>query len=148
MKKIIAASLVLVLLVCFFPQPVYASDMDTVYFADGSCLEITVHEDQSKSTGTKNGTKVYVYKNNAGEAKWQAVLNGTFTYSGTSASCTASSCNVTIYIDDWYVISKTTGKSGATATAELTMGYKVFGITAKKVPVSMSLTCDVNGKLS
>lgn len=124
------------------------SSTEVVYLDDGGYLTIYVSAIDTRSSTVKNGSKTYQYTNSNGEVSWKAVLNGTFTYTGSSATCTASSCTVTVYDSAWYQVSKTTGKSGGTATAELTMGYKFLGVTTKKVPVSMTLTCDANGNLS
>lgn len=148
MKKIISVWLMLVMFALMLPQPVLAQETNTIYYRDGSYLEMNIQMAESRTAGTKNGTKTYVYKNSDGVLQWKAVLSGTFTYTGTASSCTKSSCSVTIYDLDWYEVSKVAGKSGSSATCELTMGYKVFGITTKKIPVSMSLNCDVNGILS
>ena len=86
--------------------------------------------------------------NSADELLWKAVLTGTFTYNGTSAACTASSCNVTIYDSNCHEISKSATKSSNTASASVTMGRKFLGITVAKNDYSISLSCDKNGVLS
>ena len=86
--------------------------------------------------------------NSADELLWKAVLTGTFTYNGTSATCTASSCNVIIYDSDWHEISKSATKSSNTASASVTMGRKFLGITIDKETFYLSLSCDKNGVLS
>lgn len=131
MRKRLVRCAALILLVSMLAPPASATEQNTVYFEDGSSLEITIQAVESRAAGTKSGSKTYTYKNNAGAVRWKAVLNGTFTYTGSSAACTASSCNVTIYENDWYVVSKAAEKSGASALCELTMGFKVFGITTK-----------------
>lgn len=150
MKRIICLFVTMILLVTLLPINTSANEMESriIYFADGSFLEVIMETVELRTSGTISGGKTYQYKNSNGELQWKAVLNGMFTYTGSSATCTSSSCNVTIYNTSWYQVTKTTGKRGATATAELTMGYKVLGITAKKVPISMTLTCDKDGNLS
>ena len=91
-------------------------------------------------------SKTYTYRNSNGEEEWRAVLSGLFTYNGTSATCTSSYCDVTITDTAWSVNSKTVGKSGASATAELTMCKKLLGfITTSEKSLSMTLTCSPNG---
>ena len=87
------------------------------------------------------------YYNSDGISKWNAVLTGSFSYNGSSATCSSSSVDVTIFDSDWYVISKYASKSGNTATASVTVGRRYDGSTIK-VPVSLSLKCDKNGNLS
>ena len=115
---------------------------------DGSYLTISLLIIQTRASGTKTATKTYQYTDSDGNIAWKAVLKGTFTYTGTNATCTSSACNVSIFDSSWYTISKWAGKSGGAATAELTMGLKLLGVTVKKVPLSMTLICDANGNLS
>ena len=83
-----------------------------------------------------------------GTAQWKATLSGSFTYTGSSATCTSSSVDVTVYDSSWYTISKSSNKSGSKATASVTMGEKLAGVTVTKVPISLAMTCDKNGNLS
>ena len=99
-------------------------------------------------SGTTSGSKESIYYSNDGTAQWKAVLTGTFTYTGTSATCTTSSCNITIYSSSWYTISKTVGKNGNSATSSVTMGNKLMGVTVTKITKHITLTCDANGNLS
>ena len=149
MKKLISLVLALVM-VSLVAVPGFASEneSDRIYFEDGSYLTITIQEMDSRAAGTKSGGKTYAFTNNSGEVAWKAVIVGTFSYTGTTAVCTNSSCDVTVYDSAWYEVSKTVGRSGATATCELTMGKKLLGITVSKKNVSMTLTCDANGNLS
>ena len=105
-------------------------------------------ESASRSSGTKSGRATYNYYDSNGARGWTAVLNGTFTYTGSSATCTASNCNITIYDSAWYTVSKSASKSGNSATAAVTMGKKLLGVTVTRVPVDLILTCDANGNLS
>ena len=150
MKRILSLTMMLMLLLAWFTMSAQAveTDCQTVHFDDGSYLKITIHETNIRASGSKTGTKNYQYYNTNNELSWSALLRGTFTYNGTSAICTSSVCNVTIYNSSWYEVSKTVGRSGATATCELTMGHKVLGITVSKKNVSMTLTCGANGNLS
>lgn len=149
MKKLISLFLAL-MIVSLVTVSGFASTNETerIYYEDGSFLSITIQEMDSRATGSKSGGKTYTYSNNSGEVLWKAVLVGTFTYNGSTAICTNSSCEVTVYDSEWYEVFKTVGKSGASATCELTMGKKILGITVSKKNVSMSLTCDANGNLS
>lgn len=149
MKCVVSFCLLLVLIVGIFP--VYASAAEcseqVVYFEDGSYLTITLEEYGSRASGTKSGSKKYAYTYD-GATAWQAVLSGTFTYTGLSATCTSSSCSVTISDSAWYTISKSAGKSGNSATATVTMGRKVTGVTVDKYTANITLSCDANGNLS
>ena len=152
-KKIISVLLAALMLATTLPLSTLAAE-DTseqaicIYYEDGSCLEIIIAESLSRASSTKTGSKTFNYKDSNGNLCWTAVLHGTFTYTGTSATCTASSCNVSISDSAYYVVSKTVGKSGGSATATLTMGRKLLGITISKNTYELKLTCDKNGNLS
>lgn len=153
MKKTISVLLAVLMLVSMFPVSALAAEeiserISYIYYEDGSWMEITITESVSRASGTKTGSKTMQKKDSDGTVCWTAVLNGTFTYTGTSATCTASSCNVTISKSAFYVVSKTVGKSGGSATVTLTMGKKFLGITISEDTYNLKLTCDKDGNLS
>ena len=150
MRRLFAFALSILVLIYMQPIAAQAKESigETVYFEDGSSLTVYVEQVNSRASGTKTASKTYQYTDSDGDIAWKAVLTGTFIYTGSSAQCTASSVDVTIYNTGWYVVSKTAGKSGASATGNVTMGLKKLGITVKKMPLTMTLTCDVNGNLS
>lgn len=121
---------------------------DVIYLDDGDYITIELSCMDSRASGTKIGSKTYTYRDSDGAEEWRAVLKGTFTYTGSSASCTAVSCDVTITDTAWYTVSKTANRSGSSALGELTMGRKFLGITIGKETVNMRITCDANGNLS
>ena len=118
------------------------------FFDDGSYIVETIDIIENRASGTKTGTKSQTYYGSAGDSEWKAVLTGVFAYTGSSATCTSSSVNVTIYNSAWYVVSKSASKSGNMANASVTMGEKLLGVTVTKIPTSLSLSCDANGNLS
>lgn len=152
MKKKQLTGLLVLLLAFAFPVSAMAAPTqaapEVIYFEDGSYITVSLSEAQTRASGTKSGNKTYRYYDSNDVELWRAVLTGTFTYTGSSATCTASSCNVTISNSAWYVVSKTATKSGNKALADLTMGKKVLGITISKKSVSMQLACSANGTLS
>ena len=121
---------------------------DFMYLEDGSYIIITLSTSRDRAAGTKTATKNYVYHANDGTEEWRAVLTGSFRYTGSSSSCTNSSCAVEIANTKWYIVSKTAYTNGNSALADLVMGYKWLGITTKKFTVNLSMSCDVNGNLS
>lgn len=128
---------------------VEASDEVCVwYFDDGSYITETFSIIRSRASGSITGTKTRNYYDSEGTLDWKIDITGSFTYTGTSAACTSSTCNVTIYDSSWYTVSKSSGKSGNTATASATMGEKILGVTVRQVPVSLSISCDKDGNLS
>lgn len=140
-------------MITLLPTNTYAAtnsnaEASIIYLDDGSYITVELTWENTRATGTRTGSKTYVYKNSNGEEQWRAVLRGTFTYTGSTVACTAASCDVTITNTNWYIVSKSATKSGNAAVGELTMGRKFLGITVDKVPVSMRITCDANGNLS
>lgn len=121
---------------------------DFMYLEDGSYITITLSTSRDRAAGTKTATKTYVYHANDGTEEWRAVLTGSFRYTGSSSSCTNSSCAVEIANTKWYIVSKTAYTNGNSALADLVMGYKWLGITTKKFTVNLSMSCDANGNLS
>lgn len=126
----------------------YSIGSQNIMLEDGSYLEIIITETGTRASGTKSGSKVTNYRDSEGVLQWQAVLSANFTYSGTTATCTSANCTVTIYNSAWYVISNSTSRSGNAATTELTMGYKVLGVTTFRPAYTIILSCDPNGNLS
>jgi len=149
MKRFLTFILVISLV---FSLPLFASatqntNEDIIYMDDGSYIIVTIDSMDTRATGSKTGSKSYNFYSSNDELEWKAVLSGTFTYNGTSATCTSSSCNITVYQNNWYEISKTATRSGNTAYATFTMGRKVLGITVSKKDYSLTLSCDANGIL-
>mgnify|MGYP003296889458 CR=1 FL=1 len=149
MKRLFSILLVAILMVSILPVAGSATEtMETIYYDNGSYMTIEVMYSPVRATWSITGNKQYTYYNSNSVSQWKAVLTGTFTYTGSSSSCTASSVNVTIYDSSWYVISKSASKNGNTATGAATIGEKVNGVTVTKVPVNLTLSCDANGNLS
>lgn len=150
MKRIFSFILVVSILICVTPVQTKASEkkLDTIYFEDGSYMTVEVITKGMRASGSVSGSKPYTYYGKNGTAQWKATLSGSFTYTGSSATCTSSSVDVTVYDSSWYTISKSSSKSGSKATASVTMGEKLAGVTVTKVPISLAMTCDKNGNLS
>lgn len=150
MKRILALLIALCLIatVPLTTSATSSTDDSVIYLDDGSYIVVTVSSFDTRASGSKTGSKSYNFYNSNDELEWKAVLSGTFTYNGTSATCTSSSCNITVYDTSWYEVSKTATRSGNTAYATFTMGRKVLGITVSKKDYSLTLSCDANGILS
>ena len=153
MKKLTKLIVCVLLLAFVLPNVAQATAVkeqtqQIICFEDGSYITVEISEIETRANSTKSGKKTYVYNSSSGDEQWRAVLSGTFTYTGTTATCTASSGSVTIANDAWYTVSKTSSKSGASAILDLTMGRKFLGITVEKKAINMKLTCDKNGNLS
>ena len=147
MKKFLSYVLAMMLVFCILPMTANAAEeVEKNYLPDGSYYTVQLNLAQTRAS--TSGNKTYTYYNSAGEEGFQVVLSGSFNYTGSSATCTSSSVDVSISDSAWYVISRSSGKSGNKATASVTMGERVAGATVMKVPVNLTLSCDANGKLS
>lgn len=153
MKKVISI-LAIISIVIALPLSVFASEGTTssdentyiTYLDDGSYYITTVTESMARST--KSGTKTTTYYNSSDEALWKVTLKGSFTYTGTTSTCTSASHSVTIYNNAWYIYSQNSYASGNQAIANVVMKKKLLGIVTSTKNVNLTITCDKNGNLS
>ena len=122
-------------------------------FEDGSYIETVIKKTASASsarstTSTITGKKTNTYKNSAGNAVWSVTVTGTFTYNGSSATCTSSTVSATSYNSNWKISSSSASKSGATAKATVSAKRYADGTYIRTMTQSVSLTCSKNGTLS
>ena len=152
MKRFLSCVLAMVLVAAMFPvfgnAEAYGEEVVTEVFADGSYVTESVYRMQARASGTVTGSRTKNYYDASGVLCWKVVLYGTFSYNGSSATCTASSCDASVYSQGWYVISKSASKSGNVASANATMGNRIDGGTVNQVSASLTLRCDINGNLS
>lgn len=150
MKKVILSLVLVTMIVSVFALNCSAAGTETTitYFEDGSYIIDVIEISKGRSSGSIQGSRTKSYYDNSGNLDWQAVLAGSFTYNGSSATCTSSSVSVTINDSAWYTISKGATKNANVASASVTMGCKILGVTYNKVTVPITLTCDANGNLS
>lgn len=151
MKKISTLFLTCILILSALPLQAQAQQRDVIYYADGSYTVITIEESISsvaRTTSSKTGTKYYDHYTSGGQLQWKVALKATFTFNGTTSLCTSVQTPVvSIYANDWSVNSKSSSRSGNTATANVEM--KKSGLLgSRKYPVTFTLLCDKNGNLS
>lgn len=123
--------------------------IDTIY-DDGSYIEINLEQDShfTRASST-SGKKTSTYKDSNGKILWSVQVEGSFTYTGSSATCTSSSITTTCSANNWKLSNKTSSSSGATAIASATAKeYTLLGICTKTINETFRLTCSSNGKLS
>lgn len=148
--RILSLVVTMVLLIGLFPIRAFGTtqDVNTIYYDDGSYLKISTEDITPRATNTRVASRLYQYFDSSDNLEWEAELNCTFTYNGTTSSCTSASCTVTVYDSKWYEYSNSTTRSGNAATTELVMGQKFLGITIAKREYTITLTCDKDGNLS
>ncbi len=153
MKRIIFVILCIILTIAYpigslAIENVMNEEIFTEYLEDGSYIvtEITIY--QTKASGTINANKKINYYNGDDELQWVYKLNGTFTYTGSSSTCTYANNSVTIYNSAWKTYSASATRSGNSAYGNVTMKYYHLGAVLSTVQRSVTLTCDANGNLS
>lgn len=153
MKKRITQLFAALMLLSLLSVQALAADSNSYveYYSDGSYGVFTVETDNfaiARAAGTKSGTAKYENFSANGNLAWKVTLKATFSYNGSTSTCTSvDNVAVNIYDSDWSMLSKSSSKSGNTATANVTMGRAQLVGTAK-VPITLTLSCDKNGNLS
>lgn len=148
--RVISLAIIIILLIGLIPINAMAveADSEIIYFDDGSYLEISIEHVSARASNSRVAYKYYRYYDGSDNLEWEAKLNCSFTYDGTTSTCTSANCTVTIYENAWYEYSNSTTRSGNTATTELVMGQRLLGITIAKREYTITLTCDKDGNLS
>lgn len=122
---------------------------DVQYFEDGSYLVVETQDKISLfASGTVNKAKTGYYYNNDNELQWSVTLDATFTYTGSSATCTKASTSYKIYDSAWKVKEANATRSGRTATGDFLVKKYWLGIITKTVPLTITISCDNNGNIS
>lgn len=100
-----------------------------------------------RATNTKSGSKtIDIYNSN--EKVFDATITGTFTYTGSSATCTKASISYNVYADNWKMKEATASKSGNKAIGDVTAKRYLLGIPVETVEQTFYLTCSATGTLS
>lgn len=116
---------------------------ERISFEDGSYIVSRITVVESRAINTKTGGAEYVYYSASDVKQWRATVTGTFTYDGTTATCTAVSTNFTVYASGWALDSVSKYKSGNKAIGDFYISCSVW-----ETSVRVTLTCDKNGNLS
>lgn len=148
--RCVSIFLVALIIVSILSINVSATQLEegVIALEDGGYLVVCIEDVSQRAVNTRVANKYYRYYDSSDNLEWEAKLNASFTYDGTTSTCTSANCTVTIYENPWYEISKSTTRSGNTATTVLTMGRKFLGITVTKPQFTITLTCDKDGNLS
>lgn len=146
-------AVVLSFLFCIFsPCNVMAASntvsVKTIYFSDGSYFETTIIESPVKASGTRTGTKTSSYKNGDGKTMWDISVKGTFSYTGTSSTCTSSTVSANSYDSNWKIADKSASKSGNKASGTVTAKQYYLLTCINTMTKTVNLYCDKNGVLS
>lgn len=107
-----------------------------------------IDEAMTRATNTKTAKKTSNFKNAGGTTLWSVTVTGTFTYNGSTSSCTKSEVSTKIYQSSWKISSSSSSKSGNKATAKATAKCYLDGTVISTNSKTVTLTCDKNRKLS
>lgn len=150
LKRICAVLLTALLCVCV-SIPAFAADENSrvvsrtvEQYDNGACAVITVYDNTTARGGTKNGRKDFDYYE-SGSLAWTFTVYGSFSYNGSSATCTAASATCDIRDSGWKLTSNEAYPSGSAAIAKGVMQKKSTG---KRVYPTVTLTCTPNGVLA
>lgn len=152
MKKTLAFTLLLTLICCsvfcFSTGATTITETSTELLENGDYIEtIITYYDTNTRVATKSGSKTNNYTNSSGEILWSVTVYGTFTYNGTTSSCTSSSHSATAYADGWSIKSSSSSKSGYCATANATATLKKL-LASQDYSMTVNLYCSPYGILS
>ena len=121
----------------------------TILHEDGSRDIITILAyDTGRTTNTITGSVIRDNYSSENELVWRVKLTGTFTYDGTTSSCTDAYTTITFYKSGWSVLAENTGHTGCTASTNVMLGKNVLGVVLHAATVNLTLTCDKDGNLS
>lgn len=154
MKRITTVLLAMLMLVVMCPTNAFAGEVATdqyvEYFEDGSYIvtELKTSGISTFAASTKNYSKSASYYNSDNEKEWTVTLSGTFSYTGSSATCTKATKSYKIYDDHWKVTSSSASKSGNKATGNFTVKRYLAGIPIRTVNKTLTITCSNSGVCS
>lgn len=118
---------------------------------DDNYLVITVSQtlNKTRAANTVSGTKTYSGRNGDGEILWQFKVHGTFSVNpGVSSVCTDVSHSYNLPSSNWNYVSGNSYKSGNKAIGHGKFNRKILLIVVETRECDVTLSCDVNGKLS
>jgi len=121
----------------------------TEYYPDGSYGITTITVMPSKAFGASvTSSKSYHHYSASNVLLWTVKLTATFTYNGSTASCTNATPSYTVYSSVWKVKKAQASYSGNTATGEFTVKRYNLGIPVETVNKTLTLTCSPSGTVT
>ena len=150
MKKIVTL-FTIISSILFLSLPVSALEQkrEIIQLDNGYYLETIIEEiPTTRASNQKTAKKTRNYKNAQGTTMFSVTVTGTFTYTGSSSTCTKSVAEASSKNANWKISSKSASKSGNKATAKATAKRYVDGTVVETRNCSVTLTCSSNGSLS
>lgn len=153
MKRIFALFTALIILSCSVlcttakETPSTHTVITIEYLENGDYIETILTWEDSNARVTKPASKTVKYTNSSGTLLWSLTLTATFSYNGTTATCTSAYHSETAYYSYVTIISGSASKSGnkaianASASATNSAGTNVYSLSA-------TITCSPDGTFS
>ena len=155
MKKLISLLSVIIMIAVMCPATAFANDEIVTdryveYFDDGSYIvtELTESTITTFAAKTVSKSKASHYYESDNSKAWTVILSATFSYTGSSATCTKATTSSTIYNSSWKVKSAVASKSGNKATGTFTVKKYVLGVPLKSIDRTLTITCSNTGVCS
>lgn len=120
MKKLLLGLTLVLMLILPTNINALEENYNTTYYENGYYYEISISVTNSVARSAKEGSKTIYCKNSAGKTMWSLTVKGTFTYNGSTSSCTSASASTSITDATWKITNKSSSKSGNTAKATAT----------------------------
>ena len=114
-------------------------------FENGSYAVTTIKNVGHNTKGTVTKNKSYTYYDSSNVQQWMVSLTATFSYNGSTASCTSATPSYSINNTAWKITKAETSISGATATGDFTAKKYVLLVPIQTVNKTLTLTCSASG---
>lgn len=118
------------------------------YFSDGSYAITRIEDIEITSKGTVTKSKTYSYYDSSNVLQWTVILEATFSYNGSSATCTSATTGYSVSNSAWKVTKANASRSGNTATGDFTVKKYVLLVPVQTVNKTLTLTCSASGVVS
>lgn len=118
---------------------------------ESTYIEVITYDNTSpqqtaaRTTYSKSASKTYNIKNSSQVTLASFTLSCTFTYNGSTSTCTSASHSEAIYDSTWTFTSATASRSTNKGIGSFIAKCSATGQTVSK---TLTLTCDKNGNIS
>lgn len=152
MKRIINTFITLSFILLMCTTSTYAKEtiIENTYLDNGIYIETIIgeYDRTTYATNTKTGYKIKNFKNDDGDILYTLRVDASFTYNGSSSTCTSASSTGTAPASTWTVIQTTASKSGNTATAKGIYNQHYLDRLIQTKTHTITLTCSNTGVLN
>jgi hypothetical protein len=100
------------------------------------------------ASSSKSATLTSKVQDAKGNTLVEYTLSATFTYNGSTSSCTSVSHSSSAIASGWSFSSTSSSRSGNAASGSFTAVNKVLGITVQTIKRGLSITCTSDGTIS